>query len=173
MRQVLKEPFYLNGVLFGNPGDVIQVTDAIPGIFEDWEDVVGYCDIYNETTRKVCWGTWLDVEDAVFEPVKTREDVLARIQEYYEEEFGNSEIEDVTDMGLAYTELYPFEAPPELRWDDDHVRGVRISLDLNTLTAAICLGGRVVDKYTFENYDSLYEWVNCFEFENIFSLKIL
>ena len=69
MKRVLTKPYNIDGVHIGEPGDILTITDAIPSINESWEDVDGYCNIKNESTGVTYWGTWLDVEMAVMEPL--------------------------------------------------------------------------------------------------------
>ena len=106
--------------------------------------------------------------------MKTRDDVLARIREYYEKEFPESEltIEDTENIGLAYTVLYWDEVPEEHWWYNYLPLPAQTTLNLENLTATIHLGTRLVDSHTFADYDELYDWVDGFSFEDIFSLKI-
>ena len=106
--------------------------------------------------------------------MRTLEDVITRIKEYWEEEFGlDDEIEDLCNVSIAYTEMYTSELPKRYRWGHGPVVGVRISMNLDTLTCFIHAGGVLIDAHTFKNYDELYQWIDTFEFDNIFLLRIL
>lgn len=73
MKYVCKNDFKINGILVGNKGDVLEITNAIPRENENetLEDVVGYCDILNTTKNRFFEATWLNVEE--------NEDVISRV----------------------------------------------------------------------------------------------
>ena len=62
MKYICKEKFEINGVLVGNKGDVLEITNATPTDCETSEDVKGYCDILNTTTNQLYNASWIDVE---------------------------------------------------------------------------------------------------------------
>ena len=67
MKYICKEDFEINGILVGNKGDVLEITDAIPREEENetLEDVEGYCDILNTTKKRFFEATWIDVDDTL------------------------------------------------------------------------------------------------------------
>ena len=67
MKYICKEDFEINGVLVGNKGDVLEITDATPREEENetLEDVKGYCDILNTTKKQSFEATWIDVDDTL------------------------------------------------------------------------------------------------------------
>lgn len=67
MKYICKEDFEINGVLVGNKGDVLEITNATPREEENetLEDVKGYCDILNTTKKRSFGATWIDVDDTL------------------------------------------------------------------------------------------------------------
>ena len=67
MKYICKEDFEINGVLVGNKGDVLEITNATPREKENetLEDVKGYCDILNTTKKRSFEATWIDVDDTL------------------------------------------------------------------------------------------------------------
>ena len=70
MRYVCKDTFDVEGLIIGKPGDIITIIDAVPNNGESYDDIDGYCDIFNETTGEIFGATWLDIDETVLEPVK-------------------------------------------------------------------------------------------------------
>ena len=67
MKYICKADFEINGILVGNKGDVLEITNAIPRENENetLEDVEGYCDILNTTKNRFFEATWIDVDDTL------------------------------------------------------------------------------------------------------------
>ena len=62
-----KEKFVINDVVIANPGDELEIQNAVPAPGESEEDVTGYCDIHNLTTGEKYNAAWIDVDDSVEE----------------------------------------------------------------------------------------------------------
>lgn len=69
MRCVCKYTFNIDGITVGDVGDIVRITDAVPEHGENYEDVDGYCDIFNEFTGITFNATWLDVDERILERI--------------------------------------------------------------------------------------------------------
>lgn len=61
--KICKEQFEINGVVIGERGNVLEITDAVPTENETLEDVLGYCDVYNVNTGIITGTTWIEVDE--------------------------------------------------------------------------------------------------------------
>ena len=61
--KICKEQFEINGVVIGEKGNVLEITDAVPTENETLEDVLGYCDVFNVNTGITIGTTWIEVEE--------------------------------------------------------------------------------------------------------------
>lgn len=61
--KICKEKFEIDGILIGEKGDLLRITDAQPSANEDWEDVAGYCTIWNKTTDLTFDTIWNEIDD--------------------------------------------------------------------------------------------------------------
>lgn len=66
-KKICKERFEINGVLIGEEGDVLEITDATPREEENetLEDVEGYCGILNTTKKRFIEAIWIDIDGNV------------------------------------------------------------------------------------------------------------
>lgn len=70
MKYICKKKFEVNDIVIGSKGDILDITDATPKTNENLEDVKGYCDIANLTTKQTYESTWMDVDESVLEAIK-------------------------------------------------------------------------------------------------------
>lgn len=60
-KYVCTTPLIIDGTTICVPGKIYTIVDAVPGPDETPEDILGYCDIYDENPVPVAAATWLDV----------------------------------------------------------------------------------------------------------------
>jgi hypothetical protein len=65
MKYIVKKQFAINDTPIGNPGDTLEIKDAVPTAGEGPESVEGYCDIENLTTGEKFEAAWMDIDDSV------------------------------------------------------------------------------------------------------------
>ena len=64
-RKICKERFEINDVVIGEKGDVLRIMDATPTENETWEDVAGYCDVFNENAGLMIGTTWIEIDESL------------------------------------------------------------------------------------------------------------
>lgn len=103
-RYICKDVFGISDNIIGNPGDLLEVYDALPEKGESAESVVGYCNIFNYTTGQRWNATWNEVEGhGSLTPVETP------VVSYYECEF-----KQVAEDGSTYAMCIKGERIPTI-----------------------------------------------------------
>lgn len=117
-KYVCKKDFEINNILVGHEGDVLVITDAAASADKTQEDVSGYCDIENITTKQRFEATWMDISDEL-ELITTNSQI--EFDERYDDEVSETTTlyfiapkEMLSEYGYNYPEAVSAEISIEL-----------------------------------------------------------